>query len=69
MRGPFVAEGILQGGSGALLALLALAAGYAAVRMRYPSLTFLPVRTAALLLTAGMLLGCIGGYMAARRVR
>lgn len=69
VRGPFVAEGILQGGFGALFALLALAAGFAPVRMRYPSLTFLPVPSAALVLTAGMLLGCIGGYIAARRVR
>ncbi|MBA2303252.1 MAG: ABC transporter permease [Acidobacteria bacterium] len=79
VRGPFVAEGILQGGAGALLALLALAAGFYALRLRFgaaavqatggDSLTFLPVPVVAILLLGGMTLGCIGGYVVARRVR
>lgn len=69
VRGPFVAEGILQGGIGALLALAALAGTYLLVRSRFPALTFLPVPMAAMLLLGGMLLGCVGGYVVARRVR
>jgi cell division transport system permease protein len=69
VRGPFVAEGILQGGAGAVLALLALGAGFYALRLRFGALTFLPVSTMAVLLVGGMTLGCIGGYVVARRVR
>ena len=35
MRGPFVVEGILQGGAGALVAVLLLWGMFAGVRMRY----------------------------------
>jgi cell division transport system permease protein len=78
VRGPFVAEGILQGGIGALLALGGLGLFYLLVRVRYADsmtaalggpLTFLPAATAALVVTGGMLLGCLGGYVVARRVR
>lgn len=79
VRGPFVAEGILQGGAGALLALLALAGTFYAVRLRFGAaavetidgggLTFLPVPLIAVLLLGGMLVGCLGGYVVARRVR
>ena len=78
VRGPFVAEGILQGGIGALLAVGALGAGFLLVRARYHEpiaaalggpLTFLPVAMAALVVAGGMLLGCLGGYVVARRVR
>jgi cell division transport system permease protein len=69
VRGPFVAEGIIQGGAGAVLALLALGAGFYALRLRFGALTFLPVSTMAVLLVGGMTLGCIGGYVVARRVR
>ncbi|HXG55057.1 MAG TPA: ABC transporter permease [Vicinamibacterales bacterium] len=78
VRGPFVAEGILQGGIGALVALAALGGAYLLMRMRYGGsiaealggpVTFLPVQAAALLIAGGMLLGCVGGYVVARRVR
>jgi cell division transport system permease protein len=78
VRGPFVAEGILQGGIGALLAIGGLGVFYWFVRMRYQEpiaaalggpLTFLPGPTAALVIVGGMLLGCVGGYVVARRVR
>jgi cell division transport system permease protein len=69
VRGPFVAEGIIQGGAGAVLALVALGAGFYALRMRYGALTFLSLPTMAVLLLGGMTLGCIGGYVVARRVR
>lgn len=69
VRGPFVAEGILQGGLGALLALAALTATFYLVRSGFAGLTFLPLPLAAGLLLGGMLLGCIGGYVVARGVR
>ena len=69
VRGPFVAEGILQGGLGALVALLALTAVYFAVRARIPGITFLAWPMALGLLLGGVVLGCLGGYVVARRVR
>jgi cell division protein FtsX len=69
VRGPFVAEGILQGGLGAVLALAALTGTFYLVRARFGALTFLPVPMAAVLLAGGMLLGCVAGYVVARRVR
>ena len=68
VRGPFVAEGILQGGAGALLAIVALAAGFQFVRLRF-GLTFLSPPVLVALLLGGMALGCLGGYAVARRVR
>jgi cell division transport system permease protein len=78
VRGPFIFEGILQGGIGALVALVALWAGLAALDARYGALaadvlggtiTFLPVALWLALLGGGMLLGCIGGFVVARAVR
>jgi cell division transport system permease protein len=79
IRGPFVAEGILQGGAGSVVALLALVAVYAAVHARYSgtiarlvgglSVQFLPVALCVILLLGGMAVGCIGGLVAARGVR
>jgi cell division transport system permease protein len=79
VRGPFVAEGILQGGAGAVLALAALAGGFYVLRLRFAAagadsiggagLTFLPIPVLALLLLGGMALGCLGGYVVARQVR
>jgi len=69
VRGPFVAEGILQGGLGAVLALAALTGSFYLVRARFGPLTFLPVPMVAVLLAGGMLLGCVAGYVVARRVR
>ena len=76
IRGPFVVEGILQGGMGALVALAALAAGFFAVRWRYlttlsatinlTSIRFLPIGVCLVLVTGGMLVGCVGGLVAAR---
>ena len=70
VRGPFVAEGILQGGLGALLAMLALAVVYLFLRARYAAeiasvlggpLAFLPAPATILVIAGGMLLGCLGG--------
>lgn len=79
VRGPFVAEGVLQGGGGAVIALIGLVAIYLAGRSRLGSMTaelsgggrlaFIPLGTCLLLVLGGMILGCIGGYIVARRVR
>lgn len=79
VRGPFVAEGVLQGGLGALLALLALAVVFYGFRVRFgaeaatllgaSSLTFLTVPVITLLLIGGMGVGCIGAYLVARSVK
>ena len=79
VRGPFVAEGVLQGGGGALFALLALWILFLVGRARFgqvasealglASLSFLPFQFWILLVVGGMLLGCIGGLIVARSVR
>jgi cell division transport system permease protein len=79
VRGPFVVEGILQGGAGALLAVLLLWGLFTALRARYGqvaaetiglgSITFLPFQLSLAIVAGGMLLGCLGGLIVARRVR
>ena len=79
VRGPFVVEGVLQGGVGALVAIVLLWAVFAAGRARYGPLlsdtiglgtiTFLPLQLSLILVVGGMLLGCAGGFIVARGVR
>ena len=79
VRGPFIAEGVLQGGVGALLAILTLGAVFTTARARYGptaaealglnAITFLPIELCLLLVVGGMLLGCLGGLVVARGVR
>jgi cell division transport system permease protein len=79
VRGPFVAEGVMQGGAGALLAIVALWAGFLALQVRYGTvltgalglsgLSFLTPAFAFGLVAGGMAIGCLGGYIAARGVR
>jgi cell division transport system permease protein len=79
VRGPFVVEGILQGGTGAVLAVVLLWGLFAAVRARYGqvaadtiglgTITFLPFQLSLAIVGGGMLLGCVGGLIVARRVR
>jgi cell division transport system permease protein len=79
VRGPFLVEGVVQGGVGALLAIVFLALAFTAIRARYgllatealglPSITFLPAELSVLLVIGGMLLGCLGGFIVARNVR
>lgn len=75
IRGPFIVEGVLQGGAGAVIALAALAVGFVAVRARYlvplagamnlSSIRFLPMVVSLALVVGGMLVGCLGGLVAA----
>jgi cell division transport system permease protein len=79
VRGPFVVEGILQGGAGALLAIGLLWGVFAVARVRFGTMaidvlgagpvTFLPLELALLVVGGGMLLGCVGGLIVARTVR
>ena len=74
IRGPFVMEGVLQGGIGAIAALAALAAVFLTVRARYltplagavnlSSVRFLRLDLCLLLLLGGTLVGCFGGLIA-----
>ena len=75
VRGPFIMEGVLQGGIGALIALIALGIAFLALRGRYllplasalnlSSIHFLPAGLCVLLVAGGMAVGCLGGLVAA----
>jgi cell division transport system permease protein len=75
VRGPFVMEGVLQGGIGALAALGVLGLAFMALRDRYlvplasavnlSSVHFLPVGLCVSLVVGGMAVGCLGGLVAA----
>lgn len=79
IRGPFVMEGVMQGGIGAVIAVALLRGGFAAASARYgvmvaealgfDRLTFFPPLTTVLLILGGMAVGCLGGAVAARGVR
>jgi cell division transport system permease protein len=76
IRGPFVAEGFLQGGIGALLAIVALWVGFLVAMAWWGtnlnsllgggSVQFLPIRLCLYLIFGGMLVGSVGGLVAAR---
>ena len=76
IRGRFVAEGLIQGGLGALLALALLWlgfgvmsagwAGQAGVLLGDGSMQFLPARLCGLLVAGGMAVGGAGGLAASR---
>jgi cell division transport system permease protein len=75
VRGPFVMEGVLQGGIGAIMALVILTAAFFALRARYlmplasavslSSVRFLPIGVCVALVLGGMAVGCLGGLVAA----
>jgi cell division transport system permease protein len=75
IRGPFVMEGTLQGGLGATVALVTLAVAFFALRARYlvplaasinlSSVRFLPLELCLWLVVGGMVVGCLGGLVAA----
>jgi len=79
VRGPFIVEGVLQGGVGALVAMLLLwfafmaanarFGGHAAEAVGLGAITFLPWSLGLLIVAGGMLLGCLGGLIVARGVR
>ena len=79
VRGPFILEGILQGGAGALAAVAFLWALFVAGQARFHGglvvtsvlepMTFLPIQFCALLVAGGMAVGCLGGLVAARSAR
>jgi cell division transport system permease protein len=78
IRGPFVAEGVIQGGAGAAAALLVLWSGFAVAVSWWGSdlaaigsvegLRFLPPGTCAVLAVGGMTVGGVGGFAATRVV-
>jgi cell division transport system permease protein len=75
VRGPFLMEGVLQGGLGALVALIALSLSFLVVRAWYiaplasaidvSSVGFLSVGLCVVLVVGGMVVGCAGGVVAA----
>ena len=77
IRGPFVMEGVLQGGIGATAALVVLLVTFLALRGRYltplaaainlSSVHFLSPGLCVVLLGGGMLVGCLGGLVASRK--
>jgi cell division transport system permease protein len=79
IRGPFIAEGLIQGGVGALCAVIVLLATFAAIRARFGAVlgdavgltgvAFVPTQLLLLLVVGGMALGCLGGFVVARGVR
>jgi cell division transport system permease protein len=79
IRGPFVVEGLLQGGVGALAALVIVWPAFVALRARLDAMgggvvepgafVFLPVAVAALLVAGGMIVGSLGGWVAGRAAR
>lgn len=76
IRGPFIAEGVLQGGLGALIALALLWVGFTAIGawwgpelgtvLEAESMRFLPARFCAALVAGGTAVGAAGGFAAAR---
>ena len=76
IRAPFVVEGLLQGAIGAALALVLLAAGAWIVQARYGGwlsevtgldrMSFLPPLAVLGVITAGLVLGGVGGFAASR---
>jgi cell division transport system permease protein len=79
IRGPFIAEGIIQGGMGAVVAVALLLATFGGIRARYGAVmadavgltgvAFVPTQVLLLLVVGGMALGCLGGFVVARTVR
>ena len=75
VRGPFVMEGVFQGGIGAIVAILLLGMAFVALRARYlmplasavnlSTVRFLPPELCAALVLGGMAVGCVGGLIAA----
>jgi cell division transport system permease protein len=79
IRGPFIAEGLIQGGMGAVFAVALLVGTFAAIRARFGAvmadavgltgMSFVPTQLLLLLVVGGMALGCLGGFVVARGVK
>lgn len=79
IRGPFVVEGLIQGGAGAIAAIVVLWITFLSVRGRADvwfagaidpaAMVFLSLPMAAALLAAGMAVGSLGGFIAARSTK
>ncbi len=79
IRGPFIMEGLVQGGLGAVCAVTLLGAAFAVIRAKFgvyvagalglAGVAFVPVQLLVLLVVGGMALGCLGGFIVARGVR
>jgi cell division transport system permease protein len=79
IRGPFIAEGVLQGGFGAVIAVALLWVGFIGVRAWWgaalaavldgASLQFVPLSWIGLLVAGGMAVGAAGGFAASRHAR
>ncbi len=79
IRGPFIAEGVIQGGAGAVFAILLLLATFAVIRARFGTVmaealglagvAFVPAQVLLLMVVGGMVLGCLGGFAVARGVK
>ena len=79
VRCPFVLEGILQGGVGASVALVLLAAGLVAGELLYSDvvrqvlgadvMSFLPPALGALIVFGGLAVGCVGELVASLSTR
>ncbi len=79
IQGPFVAEGLMQGGLGAMAAITILGAGYLAMTrwlgstvsavLDGGSLVFLSPATLFFLVLGGMAVGAAGGFIASRHAR
>jgi cell division transport system permease protein len=78
IRGPFILEGVLQGGIGAILALAVLRVAYEVARLRVvrdipgldpSSIAFLSPLAMVGIVGGGVIVGCLGGFVATRGVR
>lgn len=79
IRGPFLVEGLIQGGIGAAVALVLLWVSFFLVRTRISpvvaaaidpaAMNFLSLPTSVGIFAGGMLVGCVGGLIAARSAR
>jgi cell division transport system permease protein len=76
VKGPFVVEGMVQGGLGGLLALALLWLSFrlmardllASSHLLDQDIGFLPASLALAIVAGGMLVGIVGGYLSLRRV-
>ena len=79
IRGPFIAEGLLQGGLGAMLAVALLWVGFIVARgwwgadlapiLDGAAVAFLPGRLVVFIVFGGMSIGAAGGFAASRHLR